>query len=147
MSSQKEIGENIYTVLPLPGRKGLTTFTELIKMAGPAFGTPGNEKDKRVTAAIGQILESLDAEQILGFATLFGGYTTVTRADESEISLSENKLFDSHFAGNYLEMFEWFGFCLEVNYSSFLGGMTFDGFDLMTLLTGVKKESSESQKT
>lgn len=145
--SKKEINGNTYLVKPLPARKGISTLTMLIKLVGPAFSSGDGTDDKRVTKAFGEILNGLEAQQVLDIADLFGGCTIVTRKDGTQIALSGGEMFDSHFAAKYAEMVEWLAFCLEVNFSDFLGSIGFDGSNFRETLKTQQGKPSPSPET
>lgn len=53
------------------------------------------------------------------FCETFAPLTQVTTNGKTPIL---KDVFDDHFAANYDEMINWLGFCLQVNFESFLGG-------------------------
>lgn len=103
-----------YSVTPLGAVTGRKVLTRLLKIVGPAI-------DK---ASIGDLVANLQESDIDYFCDLFAKSTRVTTGTDKnnmpvQPLLSDNGLFDLHFAGNYGAMVLWLKFCLEVNFSSF----------------------------
>ena len=110
---EKRIGDCTYVVDTLPGTLGVQTFEKvgplcLLAVSGGA-------------AAIVQAVGSFDADKFLAACKAFSTHTMLRKSDGKEPQLSN--VFDDHFSGNYLEMMEWFAFCVECNYSNFFSGL------------------------
>lgn len=111
----RTIGSYTYTTTKLGALKGTEILARLAVNATPLMiaAHGGN------VAAIARSVESLKPEMITELCTTFAAVSTV------KIGTNEPRLdavFDVHFAGNYLELFEWLTWCLEVNFRSFFVG-------------------------
>lgn len=76
-------------------------------------------------AAIGQLAASIDAKDLRFVIDRFGKTTCVHEGDRSPdlIFKGNSSKLDEHFSGRLLSMFKWLGFCCEVNFGDFLGGL------------------------
>jgi len=118
------IGEHTYRVEQFGAKKGGRILVRLAKMLGASIGGAIESGDKVDATVIGKTLTSL-TDQITeeDYDYLCDNFAAKTRVTGGQYGSNEPKLadfFDSHFAGNYLELGEWLAFCLEANYGSFL---------------------------
>jgi hypothetical protein len=111
--SEKLIGECTYVVDTLPGTLGIQTFEKVgpLCMLAVSGGAP----------AVVQAIGNFDASKFIEACKAFATHTMLRKSDGKEPQLSN--VFDDHFSGNYLEMVEWFAFCVECNYSNFFDGL------------------------
>ena len=117
------IGKNTYTVTPLSAIPGRRVFVRLAKVLGPAVAKGASVKgdDSQATIeAFAGLMGALSEDDIDFFCDTFAASTTV-RLNGKEPDLAG--IFDLHFAGNYLEMFRWLAFCVEVNFGDFFAGL------------------------
>ena len=148
-TKSKEIGDRGYTyhVTELPSKKGRALLVRLIKTLGPVFGQlisgmkprAGGSSKLPAKGAAGSALASINGQSISrALAELAARLTEAdlehvcqVLGEHTEISDRDNpdnrkKLTpgaqEFHFAGRYLEMFEWIAFGLEVNFSDFFSG-------------------------
>lgn len=122
----KQIGSYTYTVTQLDalrGRRAAVRLGNILGIAGSAAGDANSgELGGTLATAIGKVLERLTEEQFDYFCDLFAEQTTVSGPDyKGQPQLSE--VFATHFADRYGDMIQWFAFCLEVNFKSFIGGL------------------------
>lgn len=130
-SEDRTIGRATYRVTQLPSSKGREVLTKLIKLAGPSLSRLlqdfNGEKLSVLdldTGAVGQALEQLAAnlgERDLDYFCEVFGESSVLLQGASQPKLTK-EFQDFHFAGEYLEMFKWLLFSLEVNYRGFFPG-------------------------
>lgn len=114
-TASKRIGKNEYVVNTLPATEGLLAFGKL----APLFSLAAMGAD--TGAAIAQGIRNFDAAAFEAVAKVFAMHTTVNLSDGRSPRL--NGVFDEHFSGEYLELTEWFAFCVECNYSTFFAGL------------------------
>lgn len=123
----RQIGSYTYTVTQLDalrGRRAAVRLGNILGIAGGAMNGEATADDVGGTlaAAIGRILERLTEEQFDYFCDLFAEQTTVSGPGfQGQPQL--NDVFATHFADRYGDMVQWFVFCLEVNFRSFIGGL------------------------
>lgn len=122
-SKKKFIGRYEYTVTQLTAKTGRAAFLKMAKLAAPIIGAGiaagvKKEADANVTATLQNVAQSISVEDFEWFCDVFAKTTTVQLASNQNPQLSG--IFDIHFAGHYFEMCSWLGFCLEVNFGSFL---------------------------
>jgi hypothetical protein len=122
----KTIGENQYTVTVLPVVQGREAMVRLQRVLAGGIGaiTSGDRKD--IPAALAGISERLTAGDLEWFCQSFGKVTQVALPPTDDapngrtLVLVGNPEQTAVFAGNYLEMFEWLEFCIELNFGSLL---------------------------
>lgn len=120
-TKKKRIGAFTYHVTQLDAKSGSRALLRLLKIAGPALeaGEKGGE-----TAAGTKLVEMLSEKDFDYFCELLAGQTTVTGGSyDEDAEPALDNLFDQHFASNYLDMFAWLAFALEVNFGSFFVGV------------------------
>jgi hypothetical protein len=125
-SETKTIGENQYTVTVLPVQSGREAMIRLQRIMAGGIGaiTTGSRSD--IPAALAGVSERLTAGDLEWFCSTFGKATKVcTPPDETApngrtLILAESDAQTLVFAGNYLEMFKWLEFCIELNFGSLL---------------------------
>ena len=114
----KVINGRTYSVTPLSAVKGRSLLVKL----GPTLAAGmAALASKDVTAAT-KIFETLDENLLTYVCDTLAPSTQVT-VDGRTDPLNKTGLQDQLFQANYLEMFQWILFCLEVNYSDFLRGL------------------------
>jgi hypothetical protein len=101
-----------YRVTQLGAKQGRVVFTRLAKVLGQAMA----DKDNPIAA----LASSLDPGDVDYLCDTFAPVTTVN-IQGKEPRLSD--IFDMHFAGKYGPLLKWLGFCMEVNFGSFLDEM------------------------
>lgn len=115
----REIGSHTYTVTTLDAVKGRKAFVRLLNVMGPILKSASD-----VETLVANLASGLSPADMDHFCELFGGVTTVTGGEYGDKTpLLLPAAFGTHFAGNYLEMFEWLGFCFEANFGSFFKGV------------------------
>lgn len=127
----KAIGNHTYRVRQLGAGEGRKALIRLVKILGPVFapllegsGKVGagwsflETKASDVGRAFEVLAERLSDQDLDYFCATFGVCTELEWPDgrAKPLTLQEQEL---HFAGDYLAMFKWLAFCLEVNYSGF----------------------------
>lgn len=132
-SQQKRIGDIDYQVTQLPAPAGRRLLVRLYKVLGPALAAAlkslpessgGISLGELQTSAIGdamfELAQSITEDELDHVCNVFASQTLFSRESGKWLPLKDFE--DSHWSGNYLQMFQWIGFCLEANYSSFLSG-------------------------
>mgnify|MGYP001564454346 CR=1 FL=1 len=156
-TKERQIGDRGYTyhVTELPAKKGRALLVRLIKTLGPVFGQlvsdmkPADPKVKAgaLSAINGQSISRALSELAGRLTEADLEHVCQVLGEHSEVSDEENpdhrkKLTpgaqEFHFAGRYLEMFEWIGFALEVNFSDF-----FSGSQIGSAIAGAMAQATE----
>ena len=109
----KTIDGTQYTLTLLGARQGLGVLTRLKTLFAGALKGGGTTEEK-----IAGALDALTETDVTFLCDTFAKLCTV-RIGEKEPRLSD--LFDEHFSGSYEALIHWLLFCLEANFSSFLG--------------------------
>lgn len=109
----KTINGCVYVVDTLPSTLGVQTFEKVgpLCLLAVSGGAP----------AIVQAVGEFNATKFLAACKAFADHTMLRKEDGKEPELSD--VFEDHFAGNYLDMMEWFAFCVEHNYANFWAGL------------------------
>lgn len=117
---ERKIGDSTYKVSQLGAIKGRSVMLRLTKCLGPAL--VGLASRETLKASIPDLLANMDIEEedLTYFCDSFAEKTFVVTPDGKMPRL--DNVFDLHFAGRYMEMIQWLGFCLEVNYAGFFRG-------------------------
>lgn len=132
-SHTRTIGRHAYTVTQIKAKQGNAVLVRLAKLAGPTLASlftgaesgPEDALDRVSVEGLGGALRAFSAglteADLDWLCSTFADCTTVETEPGSIKPL--RGIFDLHFAGAYLEMFEWLAFCLEVNYADFFGAL------------------------
>ncbi len=144
----KQFGKFRVRVTQFGTRKGLEVFTKITNTLGPALGTVINVAQNRKTGVgeeIGEALAALataaDPETMDYFLSVCSEYSELVVQDS--LKPMDDAALTLCFAGYYIKLFKWLGFCLELNYGSFLE----DPAILRLLAGGKEKSQSESPST
>ncbi len=115
----KEISGTKYTVTPLATSAGLKMLTLLLRVLGPSVKDIKSFGDMKtaVLAGIGSLAERLEDVDVQTIVHTLAGSTKVGTDPNKQPLLSA--VFELHFAGDYLPLFQWLAFALEVNFGSF----------------------------
>jgi GTP-dependent phosphoenolpyruvate carboxykinase len=108
----KVIGAHTYTVRTLGAITARGVFVRLVKTVGGALagGT--------ATGALVKVLESVSESDLAYFCDVFAAQTTVAAQGKAGATVQQPlaSIFDLHFAGRMLDMFQWLKFSVESNY-------------------------------
>lgn len=115
-TKSKVIGDHEYSVTTLGALEGRKIYVQLMKTVAPGLKNAGSGKID-MGSIVANILSELDPSFI---ASVSDSFAKVTSVNLGEKSPSLSSIFDLHFAGKYKEFTEWFMFCIEVNFGSFL---------------------------
>jgi hypothetical protein len=134
-SRDKQVGSSTYRVTQLGATQSLTTLLDLAKMLGPALGVVvdgagghsasfADLANAQVTGAVfaratEALFSRLDNVKVQEIINKMREKTQVDREGNGNFQ-NLAPIFDVHFAGKMGELFGWFRFALEVNYSDFL---------------------------
>jgi hypothetical protein len=131
---EKMIGENTYQVRLLPSELGFRSAAKLANLIGPGLKTLQEGGAESVTGFFGGMLaDELLTTRLEFFTNLFKEYTSV-RLKGAPGFVNLSSVYEYHFSGNYLEMFQWLAFCIEVNHASFFTGVGLNTQKLVRLL-------------
>jgi hypothetical protein len=137
-TNDKRIDGDLYKVTMLSAKEGRKLLLELKTILGPTIaellrGVGGKDGKGEslldmdmspIADAVAEFAHAVSPEKYQEVVTLFASRTTVTigagTPDQREFILSQ---IDNHFQGRFLTEFKWISYCLEVNYSDFLGGL------------------------
>ncbi len=120
LPESRQIGEHHYAVMPLPAGMGLRVFAQVMKTAGPALAGIRDLRSLKVgdmASVFGDLIQSIDGDVLVDVCAKLAPMTTFDNGN------SLAKVFDLHFQGDYLSLFEWLKFSLEVNYGPLLVGL------------------------
>lgn len=118
-TESRQIGNFRYDVTQLGAIEGRAVLARLIRLFGGLVGAMGAEGKVDLTKGFSNLAEGITEEQMTFFCDTFAKWTQVY-ANGKTLILKD--IFDEHFVGEYGAMIEWLGFCLEVNFASFLDG-------------------------
>jgi len=119
-----------YEVKPLPTGIGTKLLLKFIKLAGPVLGEAlSGVGDLNAASAAGGafrlLADTVKEDDLEYFRTTLGSKTRILEPGSVDkngeplwIALTPAKQ-DTHFAGNYIVLFDWLRFAMEVNYGSF----------------------------
>jgi hypothetical protein len=144
-SKEKQIGEHTYLARQLPATKAHKLLIRIGKILGPAIGggldgVKGSFKDDAAGAigrAVSGLFERATPDEVDAILKEFVEYSEV---DGKPLK----SCFDLHFAGKLADMYLWFAFALEVNYSDFFGGFKQASAALVAAVTDRLKPPSTS---
>ena len=107
----KVIGAHTYTVRTLGAITARGLFVRLVKTAGGALaGGTG-------AGALVKLLEGVSENDLAFFCDTFAAQTTVAaQGPKGTVQQPLASIFDLHFAGRILDMFQWLRFSVEANY-------------------------------
>ena len=120
---KKTIDGVTYEVTPLGFKKGRRAFTRVAKILGPVLGAAESLDSlggRNVSAMLERLLTEVGDDDLDWFADVFGATTRFSRDGDKWPYLNESNR-EALFGGNLLAFFQWLVFCLEVNFSDFLG--------------------------
>jgi len=117
---RKEIGGKVYEVTPMPAGKGLGVMQRMAKAAAPAVLKAARGETGGELVAIADLVESLASDDLAAIAKLFAEHAMV---GDGENMVKLSTVFDVHFAGDYLALFEWLAFAAKVNFGPLLDGL------------------------
>lgn len=148
---ERKIGDCTYVVSTLGAKQARKVQFRLVKMLGPA--TAGLVKAESVAAAVGSALQTFSSvaqeDDLEYLYDAFASVTTVKKpivsTSGSEITLSLEKVFDTHFRGHTGYMNLWLAFAIEVNFSSFFDEITSGGNLFAAFLVEKEKEKPTSE--
>lgn len=115
----RTIGSAFYAVNQLGALEGRKVLARLVAMFGGMVGAIGEGGKADLVRGFSSLANAITEDQMEFFCDTFSPWTQVTKDGKTRVL---KDCFDDHFVANYGEMVEWLGFCLEVNFASFLGG-------------------------
>jgi hypothetical protein len=115
----KKIGQYTYEVTQLGAVEGSRVLAHIMQLFGGMVGAIASGGKPDMVHGFSALANSITPEKLEFFCNTFSPWTQVHKDGKAQIL---KDVFDDHFAANYSELVEWLGFCLEVNYESFLGG-------------------------
>lgn len=131
-SETREIGGKRYAVTQFGTQEGLQIFFWLGKLVGPSIAALVKQwqgKSITVNVVSAALTELANGLQYADFNKLVQACAkctkqVVTNAEGETVSVPLEKTIDTvAFAGDYLSLMQWLGFCLEVNFASFFVGL------------------------
>lgn len=113
----RRIGEFDYTVTQMPARKANRILLKLGKTIAPVLllWKGGGEAGALDGGSLASAIRELNEDDFEWVVDEFAKTTDVQINETQAPSLF--KVFDLHFAGRQVEMFEWLQFCVEVNFA------------------------------
>lgn len=130
----KKIGEYEYQVRQLTAPIGRKLLVRLFKVLGPSISAGlsslpddegkelslGDLKANALGDAVAILAETITEGELEHVVETLSEATQYSGEPDRWLPLKRDAEF--HWAGRFLQMFQWIAFCLEVNYSDFLGG-------------------------
>jgi hypothetical protein len=115
----KTISGTKYTVTPLETSTGLKMLTRLLRILGPSVKDIRSFGDLKAMAlvAFGSLAERLEDADVEAIVQTLAASTKVGNDPKKQPALST--IFELHFSGDYLPLFQWLAFALEVNFGTF----------------------------
>lgn len=138
----KRIGNHNYSVTQLGAIEGRRVLAKLMQLFGGMVGGIAGGGKPDMVAGFAALAGAITPEQVDFFCETFTPWTQVETSPGKVRMLRD--VFDDHFVANYGELVEWLGFCLEVNFASFLGGSGIVGS--MFRPPGTVSSPSDAQK-
>jgi hypothetical protein len=150
------INSRRYLVTVLPYKTGRKVLVRLLKLLGPAVevattGAAGVlEMEAKAAAsllggALASFLQNLEEADLDFLIATFGPKTRVSIGGAEPVWLTEENQMVLY-SGNYLELFQWLGFALKVNYLGFTEGPAWQAAKAkVEALLAMAKERSASQ--
>lgn len=114
---ETEIAGTRYEVTQLGVKAGQRVIRRLAKVVLPLM-VMAQEGGKGLSD-IGGLLDHLSDEDVDYLCDTFAATTKMRAAAGGELT-PLTKVYEVHFAGKYIELFQWLRFCVEVNFGSFL---------------------------
>lgn len=116
---EKKIGLASYKVQQFGALRGQNLLLRISAMVGPAIGRSASGDAGNL--ALGPFVEEFFAHfETDKVEAILSEFATGTQVFNGKGWSPLSDCYDEHFAGNYLELVQWFRFALEVNYSDFL---------------------------
>ena len=106
-----------YEIFQLGALEGRRLFIRLARLSGPVLGAIKDLKNAELNVIFKELARVLTEDDLEYICELLGPYTSITVNGKTNDLTPEVQ--DTHFAGNYGEMFKWIMFALEVNYKDF----------------------------
>ena len=116
----KDVGETTYEIRPLNTSVMVKTAAKLAKLMGPLatmLDQPAQLTEMaNLGALLAQLVEHLDAPDVLVVMGTFAEHTTVC-IEERKVSLGgKSGCFETHFQGDPVGLVRWLGAALEVSF-------------------------------
>jgi hypothetical protein len=136
----KTIDGHTYDVSQFGARTGLQVAVRVFKVVGPAVASLAVLKDLRegkgpkmtetqvedlLATVLKTVSETAKEEDFLWLADQFASVTKLHGTPDKAGNVAKVDLapmFDHHFRGRYMAMFQWFVFAGQVNFASFFDG-------------------------
>lgn len=130
-TATREISGKTYRVTQLGTADGLRLFFKLGKLVGPSVAAllrewqGGKINAGTAAGALTEFVAQLEWPDLQEFVKTFAKVSAVAlQAEDGERWVPLEKTIDTTaFAGDYLALFQWLGFCLEHNFASFFAGL------------------------
>lgn len=130
------IGACQYRYTPLPAGRGLKVLARVAKLAGPALARlaetnlsgvanalrNGSDGSVDFAGAIEALVERVDGEELAWLCKELATQTMV-RGPHHKGFVRLDDQFDDHFCADYLSMFHWLKWCLEVDLGPLFRGL------------------------
>lgn len=120
-TERKTIGTSTYLVSQVGALEGQRILTKIAKHLIPALAAAAGEndpKEARIARATETLAQNIDSDLFEEVASAMAKQTVV-QVEKGQKGGQLLGIYDEHFAGNYLELAQWFVFAVEVNFGGF----------------------------
>ena len=120
---ERVIDEVKYTVAPLPVGVGLKVLDRFKNVVAPLLAAgvkAARNLEEAAADALRALPAQLSADDVEFFQKSFGE-GGASYIDGGKIVPLTVEIQGLHFAGNYMALFDWLAFCMEVNFAGFFG--------------------------
>lgn len=146
---RETIGKTTYVIQQFGAKKGQSVLRRLGGALGGALGQFAAVDDPAdaVAPAIEKVCSLLSDDDLSFITDACASCTKIVRiatmaTGDQEILADLGPIYDDHFRGNWAEWAGWLGASLQLNYSSFLGGM-----DLTSLGNIIRRKQPSASPT
>ncbi len=159
-TDKRTIGEFTYSVNQLPYSEGRALMPILLRALGPTLGTllegmgsKGLESNLDLSRALGEFSSSLSEHDLTVICNKMAERSWILDGPKHNLACDEQgrvhlpAVEEEHWPSRYSDWVKWLTFTLEVNFSSFLGGMGSVSGALSSMAKGASASQSQSTST
>lgn len=135
-TDKRTIGEFTYRVNQLPYREGRALLPIVLRTVGPTLGTllegmgaKGLESNLDISRALAEFSSTLSEQDLEVISDKMAERSWILNGAKHSLACDDQgnahlpAIEEEHWPSRYGDWMKWMAFALEVNFSSFLGGM------------------------